>query len=116
MGLTAEDKFEITELLARYNHAIDSGDAEAWAATFTEDGVFAPPGATTEGRAELLAYAKRRYEPRKRHWTNNLVIDVDGDEATMRCYLHVMLVGEPGLETMVTGRYSDRLRRVDGAW
>ena len=44
MPLTAGDRMEMIELVARYNHAIDSRDAEAWADTFTEDGRFyAPP-------------------------------------------------------------------------
>ena len=38
--LSAQDYFEIQQLYARYNIAIDSGDAEGWAATFTPDGVF----------------------------------------------------------------------------
>lgn len=114
--LTFEDKFEITELAARYNHAIDTADGEAWAATFTADGVFAPPGNTVTGTEALAEYARAGADPRKRHWTNNLVIDGDGDEATLRCYLHLMLVGAPGIETRVTGRYSDQLRRVDGRW
>ena len=38
--LTTQDYIEIEQLYATYNHAIDSGDAEAWAATFTPDGSF----------------------------------------------------------------------------
>ncbi len=114
--LTFEDKYEITELAARYNHAIDSGDGDAWAATFTADGVCAPPGNTVTGTEALAAYARDGADSRKRHWTNNLVIDGDGREATLRCYLHLMLVGAPGLETVVTGRYTDQLRRVEDEW
>ena len=113
---TFEDKYEITELAARYNHALDSGDGDAWAATFTDDGVFASSGNTLTGTEALAAYARDGADPRKRHWTNNLVIDGDGRDATLRCYLHLMLVGAPGLETVVTGRYTDQLRRVEGEW
>ena len=35
--LTADDRFAIQELYARYNHAIDSGNSGAWAATFTNN-------------------------------------------------------------------------------
>jgi len=38
--MTAEDYFEIQQLYAKYNHAIDSGNADAYADTFTPDGVF----------------------------------------------------------------------------
>ena len=39
-GLSTQDYVDIEQLYAQYNHAIDSGDAEAWAATFTADGSF----------------------------------------------------------------------------
>ena len=39
-GLTTQDYIDIEQLYATYNHAIDSGDGEAWAATFTADGTF----------------------------------------------------------------------------
>jgi len=38
--LSAEDRLEILELLARYCWAIDCDDGPAWAATFVPDGVF----------------------------------------------------------------------------
>ena len=37
MSLTAEDRMQMIELVARYNHAIDSRDGEAWADTFTHE-------------------------------------------------------------------------------
>jgi len=39
-GLSTQDYIDIEQLYATYNHAIDSGDGEAWAATFTPDGTF----------------------------------------------------------------------------
>ena len=38
--LTTQDYIDIQQLYARYNIAIDTGDGEGWAATFTPDGVF----------------------------------------------------------------------------
>jgi hypothetical protein len=110
--LTFEDKYEITELVARYNYALDTGDGDAWAATFTEDGVFG----TLTGTESLAEFARDRDNARQRHWTNNLVIDGEGREATLSCYLHVTLVGAPGIEIVTTGLYTDQLRRVDGEW
>ena len=40
MPLSIEDQLDIMELMARYNHAIDGSQPEAWADTFTDDGVF----------------------------------------------------------------------------
>src|SRR5437870_3522055 len=40
MAGSFEDKFVIQELIARYNHAIDFGNYDAWVECFTIDGIF----------------------------------------------------------------------------
>ena len=47
MILSLEDRLAILELAARYSHAFDYGDTDAWVATFTQDGVL------TNGQASL---------------------------------------------------------------
>lgn len=119
MPLSVADRIEIQELLARYNHAIDSGDAAAWAAAFVADGAFTSGGRTRTGTQELQAFAAdfAARMPGSRHWVNNMVIDGDGDQATMRCYLQLFKTGSGGPATLVTtATYQDTLRRVDGAW
>jgi hypothetical protein len=116
----------IRQLLGHYNMAIDLGDAEGWAATFTPDGVFRctglpegnPLGGRYEGTDELVAYAKTHFgiaKGRARHWNANLVIECDGETATMRCYLLALTAGA-GKLAGTTGIYEDRLRKVDGEW
>jgi ketosteroid isomerase-like protein len=116
---------DIRRLLARYNLAIDLGDAEGWVACFTDDGVFrctgladdSPLGGTYRGRDELAAYARTHYgimRGRARHWNANLLIEGDGDDATMTCYLLALTTGSSVRGS--TGIYRDRLRRRDGAW
>ena len=39
-SLSAQDYIEIQQLYAKYAHALDLGDAEGWANTFTPGGVF----------------------------------------------------------------------------
>ena len=116
MPLSTEDRLEIMDLAARYNHAIDFGDAGAWAATFTADGSFEMPGRALSGAAELEAFAKQFAETQSgtRHWTNNLLIEGDGDRATLRCYLCLQKNGSG--EPVTTGFYTDELRKVDGHW
>jgi 3-phenylpropionate/cinnamic acid dioxygenase small subunit len=127
MVMSALDYAEIQQLLARYNHAIDLGDIEGWADCFTEDGVFQcsglpegnPFGGRHEGRDALVAYATMHYgntKGRGRHWNANLVIEGDGQQATMRCYLLAITVGKPPTVAGSTGIYVDRLRKVAGAW
>ena len=62
MELTPEDFFAIQMLIGQYSHAASTGDAEAVAATYSEDGVltgFAPmlgqPDPNTVGRAAIRA-------------------------------------------------------------
>ena len=54
MSLTAADKVEITELIARYMHALDSRDGEALAASFTQDGVLDTGSDRIVGRQALI--------------------------------------------------------------
>lgn len=119
MPLSATDRLDIQDLLARYNHAIDSGDAAGWAATFVADGTFTSGGRTHAGTEALAAFAADFHTrmPGSRHWVNNVVIDGDGDQATLRCYLQLLKTGNGEPATLVTtARYEDRLRRMDGGW
>lgn len=123
MTLTNDDKTEIRELVSRYNKAIDTGDADGYAATFTPDGEFVGIVGTFKGHDELRAFAADyAVNPEMadfssaQHWVTNLVVDGDGDEAT--AFSHLMMVkpdGEQGAIILV-GHYDDTLRRVDGAW
>ena len=55
-----EDHIAIRELAARYNRAFDYGNAEAWAACFTEDGSFEMAGKKlAAGHADLLAFGQK---------------------------------------------------------
>lgn len=89
VAMDAIEHEHIRQLLGRYNLAIDLGDAEGRAATFTSDGVFrctglpegSPLAGRHEGADELFADAKVRdgtATGRARHWNANLVIDGDG--------------------------------------
>ena len=126
-GLHGLDYEEIRQLLARYNFAVDLGDAEGWADCFTPDGVFhcTPEGGPLtgrhEGREALVAYAKQHYalnRGRARHWNWNLEIDGDGQRATMRCYLGAFraTAADSPATLGVTGVYRDQLVKADGRW
>ena len=117
MSLNNDDRMEIQELISRYNFAIDFGDVEAWVATFTEDGVFHSPMGRFEGKQALADFAHdfvREY-PDGRHWVNNLIVEADGETARAACYIH-MFRASGDRETVATGRYADRLQKVNGHW
>jgi ketosteroid isomerase-like protein len=119
MALSSEDLLAIQGLVARYNHAIDTGDSEAYVATFSKEGVLSWPERELEGHEALGQLAKSIPSPRQhRHITTNLVIDGDGDKATLKAYLQVYsLSGDPA-QMVVTGsgKYDDTLTKADGSW
>ena len=54
-----EDHLEITQLVARYGPAVDSGSAEETAGLWTEDGTFAAVGVIEmDGREEIAAMVR----------------------------------------------------------
>lgn len=120
MALTTEDQLEIQGLVARYNHAVDSGEGAAFADTFTPAGVLDAGELVVEGRDALEKFAaglpSTQHAPR--HITTNLIIDGDGDQATVRAYVQMyVLAGDPPHpELAVSGKYADELSRVDGRW
>ncbi len=118
MPMTAEDQLAIQQLYARYNHALDFGDTEGWADCFTPEGVFESATGKFEGREQLVSFAQGFASRMKaRHWTNNLVIEEEGNGAAGKCYLLLLrLDGEGGPGIMITGVYHDSIVRADGGW
>ncbi|MBA4813215.1 MAG: nuclear transport factor 2 family protein [Acidimicrobiales bacterium] len=128
MSLQADDYEEIRQLLARYNFAIDFGHIDDWVETFVPEGKFscvglpkdAPLGGTHEGKDALRSYAESHFgvnQGRARHWNWNLVIEGNGDTATMQCYLNAYSAGQGESALFrVTGVYRDRLSRTESGW
>ena len=120
MGLSTDDIVTIQGLAARYNHAIDSGDSEGFIACFTEDGVLSAGELQVKGHDALGDFAKNFAgsvrEPR--HIANNIVIDGDGDKATLKAYIQMFILsGEPGQQVVATsGKYNDTLVKENGSW
>ena len=107
-----DDIVAIQQLLARYNTSVDRGDGQAFAATFTVDGVSINGENQVTGREALAAIPAQvaATVPGLRHWVANHVIDLDGDEATATVYLLALRGGTPP-SLLTSGRYVDRLQR-----
>ena len=114
--LSADDQLAIMDLSARYCHATDSHNAEAWADTFTADGAIEAPQGTSQGRDALIQFSQgvNTGMPTVRHYVSNLVICGEGDSATMSSYLN--LINTDGNATVFTAIYEDEIVRVDGEW
>jgi uncharacterized protein (TIGR02246 family) len=115
MTTLTEDRASIRDLLARYCHYFDSGNADGVADLFTEDGMFDPgvPGfESVEGREVIRGFVGSMPAGMVHHMTTDDVYDVDGDAATGIASFIVVAKGA----IVTTGRYHDDLVRVDGAW
>ena len=117
------DRNEIRELTARYNRCFDDGDAEGFAATFTEDGVMEVVGGfSAEGR-EGLAKMCRRVPYGVVHVTVDAIVSVDGDRATQDVTILTLQRPKPDAapedrRTVLerSGRYHDELVRTAEGW
>jgi hypothetical protein len=116
MTLSAQDYVEIQQLYARYNVAIDTGDAEAYAATFTPDGVFN----SFSGHDALVGFVKAWRErlngASRPHWNTNLLISGDGKNATGSVYLMLLDVSTKPVSIAAVATYTDSLVKTSSGW
>jgi SnoaL-like domain len=114
--LTADDYIEIQQLYAQYNMAIDSGDAEGYAATFTPDGVFN----TFNGRDALVGFIHRWRETMKggnmRHWNTNLAITGTPEGANGAVYLLLVDISVKPPAITTAAKYEDQLVKTPQGW
>jgi len=117
MALAAQDIVEITQLYAAYNVAVDDGDGDAFAGCFVADGSLVADGNPITGTAALAEFARSVPVglPGIRHLGANVSVTGDGDEASGRSYLTVLVAGAQP-QVLMTGRYRDTLRREAGTW
>jgi uncharacterized protein (TIGR02246 family) len=107
-----EDRDAIRDLFARYFLYVDTGAADEWAATFTEDGELLLDNETIAGQTALKSFAASLPPGGFHHMVTNQAIDVQGDSAV--CRASVLVTSKGAVAT--TGRSLDELRRVDGSW
>ncbi|MGQ7932491.1 nuclear transport factor 2 family protein [Paraburkholderia sediminicola] len=86
MALSIEDKFELQDIMGRYCHLMDDGDA-AWADLFTEDGILAgalpDPVIGRDALRKLPGQVMGRSDGFYRHLLGSVVIDDAGENAAM---------------------------------
>lgn len=113
-GLSTQDYIDIEQLYATYNHAIDAGDGEAWASTFTADGTFNK----FTGHDQLVGFIQQWKEKmnggNRRHWNTNLRILPSKDGASASVFL--MLVDVSTKSIVATGMYNDTLVKGASGW
>jgi hypothetical protein len=115
-GLTADDRFEILELIVRYCYGFDDGDVDVVAQAFAPDGVLQTVPKTFTGREAVRGHAANSFSERpwQRHQTTDPWIEpVEGrsDAARGRVYFTYSTEG-----VLVHGTYTDDFVKLDGRW
>ena len=114
----------ITNELYRYAELVDAGrfdevgELMEHCAFSYGDGADGPSGA--QAIADMYRNAVITYDdgtPRTRHVTANPIIEIDGDTATVRSvYIVLQQAPDSPMQAIISGRYHDTLRRIDGRW
>ena len=130
----ARDRAEIEALMWRYTRALDTGDGEAYAATYTEDGQFGTGPNATKGREALKALAGGTGaaaaggapRPQLYHATANHYIEfIDADHARIHAYYITAAAAsgaagaggeQTGPRVVAVGRSVDTLVRTSEGW
>jgi ketosteroid isomerase-like protein len=125
IALSAEDRLDIQDLIARYAWALDTADEAGFVDCFAKDGelvweVFETPAAWRghEALARFIAFFRSRPESAGRqHHVSNIVLEPSDEGAVGRCYVAVALRQGDGPHRLnVMGWYEDRYVCEDGRW
>lgn len=108
---------QIRHTLATYNHAGDSNDAQAYAATFTEDAVFEAPGIRLSGRAAIYEWKTTHTifaaAAFRMHHVSSVLIDLIS-ESTANVRSNWLVTTNIGTDH--AGRYRDQFRNTLEGW
>jgi SnoaL-like domain len=117
-----DDRAQIAEVLIRYATGIDSKNWPLFRSCWTDDidvdygdlGRFTAADELTDLMTRIHDGMGQTY-----HRMSNLVINVDGDCATARSYVHALLMAIPGDSSSwvdAVGHYDDELVRTSDGW
>ena len=110
-----EDRIAISELRARYSFLVDHGKGREAVDLFTDDGEFHGPIRSYRGRDEQIAHYESHVLSGTWHFICNEIIDIDGDDATGKCYCEMPCVFKD--ESYVCAcQYDDVLVKQQGTW
>ena len=129
----AEDRALIEDLQARYMFALDFRDADAYASTFSNDGVLDYGAGEIRGRDAIRNFiieSRKNAEAQAakdtsglrpaagRHNIANIVIKIDGNRAVGRAYWFHMGNNNPKRTAVLDsfGHYEDEMIKVNGKW
>jgi hypothetical protein len=119
-SLTADDRLEIMDLLARYAYAMDGTDPQAFLACFIADAEMDIGYRTVKGEAEMREFADYFAAKPGRPWYHHITtisIEGDADQARSRSYMLMTdLDGEGRTRHAGCCNYLDEFVKQNGRW
>ncbi|MBV1855592.1 nuclear transport factor 2 family protein [Catellatospora tritici] len=124
-AVSAELYFQIQQFYSVQMRLLDTGQAEAWADTFTEDGVFHQSVAPAlRGRHDIAVAARRRIDQlvtegrTRRHWFGMLEVHLEDDGVVGTSYYGIAMATPAGgqLQIYASTEATDSLVFADGRW
>lgn len=123
---TIGDRIEISDLLTRYAHAVDTKDWALYRTVFTPDAridysATGGPSGTLDDVVDKLAPMLDLFT-RTQHFVSNIAVDLDGDEARVRAMFHNPMVVTDAHDGVVAkqffcgGWYNHELVRTTDGW
>jgi hypothetical protein len=124
--MSAQDRLEVMELMARYQQCEDAGDAEGYAGCFTPDGVAEWANGKRTGREELREWMEEFVRggvmganpARMRHFLSMPhIYEGDGQRCKAGTYLAIFVYAEAGQVTANSlWTYLDDIVKYEGEW
>lgn len=125
MTISAQDKFEINELLSRSAYAFDEQKLDMLEDCFTQDALFtilikdADLIGPFEGREAIMGLYRGSIEQQtdvRRHVVSNVFFEREDDSPVVVSNLTLFATTEGETKLLTTGVYRDELRREGQRW
>jgi uncharacterized protein (TIGR02246 family) len=123
-GMSADDRWAVFDLIARYAECVDEGDVEGYAGLFAPDGVIEHGAGHCNGQDEIRTWVSGLLEmnhigPKSglRHVMGTPIIRGDSEVCTARTYMMIPRQEDNGSVTLpLVGTYLDSCVKLNGRW
>ena len=121
MSAVLEAKDAIRELMATYAMALDACRFADVAACFAYDGEWTTDYGAARGPAEIEKFISgivpvKGEGPQRKHYITNIIITVDGEQASAVSDYLVVRESESGLMPVMGGTYKDKFVKTPAGW